>query len=147
MGSTLSSLRIHIVFSTKERLPWIKPEWRSTLHEYLDGTVRGLGAVAEAIGGVEDHVHLLIGYRPTLTISDSMRELKKASSNWVADQFEPQFGWQDGYAVFSVSASQKERVGGYIENKEEHHRRRSFRDELEELLMRHGIEFKPEHLV
>ncbi len=146
MGSTFTSLRIHIVFSTKERRPWIKPGWRTTLHEYLGGTVRGLGAVPEAIGGVEDHVHLLIGYRPTLTISDFVRELKKASSNWVAEQFEPQFGLQDGYSAFSVSASQKEHVRIYIGNQEAHHQRRSFREELAELLMRHGIEVNPEHL-
>ena len=146
MGSTFSSLRIHIVFSTKERHPWITPEWRSKLHKYLGGTVRGLGGVAEEVGGVEDHVQLLVSYRPTLTISEFMRELKKASSVWAAQEFEAQFGWQEGYAVFSVSASQKDRVRTYIANQEEHHRKKSFREELDELLQRHGIEFKPAHL-
>jgi REP element-mobilizing transposase RayT len=146
MGSTFSCLRVHIVFSTKERRPLISPAWRSRLHEYLGGTVRGLQAVPESVGGVADHVHLLVSYRPTLTISDFMRELKKASSVWAAENHEPLFGWQDGYAVFSVSASQKDRVSAYIAGQEEHHQRGTFREELEDLLLRHEIEFKPEYL-
>ena len=81
MGSTYSSLRAHIVFSTKERRPFMAAKWRPGFHKYLGGTVRGLDAVAEAIGGVDDHIHLLIGYRPTLALSDFVRELKKASTN------------------------------------------------------------------
>ena len=146
MGSTFSCLRAHIVFSTKERRPFIASSWRSQLHAYLGGTVRGLEGVAEAVGGVADHVHLLVSYRPTLTISDFMRELKKATSVWASENHEPLFGWQDGYAVFSVSASQKDRVVAYIANQEEHHRQRMFREELESLLRRHGIEYKPEYL-
>ncbi len=145
MGSTYSSLRAHIVFSTKARLPLIVPEWRTRLHDYLGGTVRVLDCVAESIGGVADHVHLLVSYRPTLTISDFMRELKKASSVWANQTHNPHFGWQDGYSVFSVSRSQKDRVAKYIANQELHHQRRTFRDELEDLLKRHGIEFKAEY--
>jgi len=146
MGSTYFSLRMHIVFSTKNRTPFISESWRSDLHEYLGGTVRGLGAIAETIGGVGDHVHLLVSYRPTLTISDFVRELKKASSVWSIENHEPRFYWQEGYSVFSVSASQAKRVARYIANQEQHHRRASFRDELENLLRRHGIEYDPQYL-
>ena len=97
-------------------------------------------------GGVEDHVHLLIGYRPTLKISDFIREMKKASSAWAVQHLEPLFAWQDGYAAFSVSASQNDRVRIDIGNQQEHHRQRSFREELKELLTRHDIEFSPELL-
>ena len=146
MGSTFSSLRAHIVFSTKDRRPFIHDNWRADLHAYLGGTVRGLNAVPEAIGGVADHVHLLVSYRPVTAIADLVRELKKASSVWSAETHEKLFGWQDGYAVFSVSASQKKRVVAYIANQEQHHHKQTFREELEVLLRRHEIEFKPEYL-
>ncbi len=106
MSSTFSSLQMHLVFSTKERRPFIATSWRPTLHEYLGGTVRGLGVVPESIGGVADHVHLLVSDKPTCCVSDFVRELKKASSVWAAQQHEPRFGWQEGYSVFSVSVSQ-----------------------------------------
>jgi len=137
---------MHVVFSTKQRRPWIHSSWRQKLHEYLGGTTRGLGATAEAVGGIEDHIHLLVSYRPSLVISDFLRELKKSSSTWSAEHHEPRFSWQDGYAVFSVSASQAPAVVQYIQNQEEHHRHRTFRDELEQLLVRHGIEFRLNHL-
>jgi REP element-mobilizing transposase RayT len=146
MGSTYFNLRMHIVFSTKDRRQFIAESWRSSLHEYLGGTARGLGTVAEAIGGIEDHVHLLVSYRPTLVISDFVRELKKASSVWSIEKHEPQFGWQEGYSVFSVSASQKKKVAAYIENQAEHHRKVSSREELENFLRRHGIEYETDRL-
>lgn len=146
MGSTFSSLRMHIVFSTKERRPFVQDSWRSSLHEYLGGTVRGLGAVAEAVGGIADHVHLLVSYKPTHCVSDFVREVKKASSVWAAERHESKFGWQEGYSIFSVSVSQKSRVRAYIGNQAEHHRQRDFRAELEELLRKHEIEFDPKYL-
>lgn len=146
MVSTYCSLRAHIVFSTKERKRYIAREWRSSFHEYLGGTVRGLEAVAEAVGGVDDHVHLLVSYRPTLALADFVRELKKASTNWATEKQGPQFSWQEGYSVFSVSASQKDRVARYIANQEIHHRTRTFRQELVTLPRRHEVEFKPEYL-
>ena len=84
MGSTYHSLHYHVVFSTKERRPLIRAEWRSRLHEYLGGAVRGMGGVAEAVGGVEDHVHLLLSLKTTAVPADMIREVKKASSAWVA---------------------------------------------------------------
>jgi putative transposase len=103
MGSTFYSIHHHVVFSTKERRPFIRPEWRPQLHEYLGGTLRGLGVVAESVGGVEDHVHLLASFKTTDAPADIVRELKKASSFWAAEKHERLFGWQDGYAIFSVS--------------------------------------------
>src|SRR5262245_25418690 len=85
MGSTFLSLHYHIVFSTKERRPLIKPMWRPRLHEYLGGAIRGLGGIPEIVGGVEDHVHLLAGLRATHRLADFMQELKKASSIWAAE--------------------------------------------------------------
>lgn len=146
MSSTFASLRLHLVFSTKERRPFVRETWRSSLHEYMGGTTRGLGATAEAIGGVADHAHLLVSYKPTLCVSDFVRELKKASSVWAAESHEPRFAWQEGYSVFSVSASQRDVVRNYIVQQETHHRQRDYRAELDELLRRHEIEFDPKYV-
>lgn len=103
MGSTFHSLHYHIVFSTKERRPTIRSEWRPRLHKYLGGTVRGIDSVAEAVGGVEDHVHLLVSLKITDAPAELVRELIKASSVWAAEKHEQLFCWQEGYSIFSVS--------------------------------------------
>jgi REP element-mobilizing transposase RayT len=147
MGSTYYSLHYHWICSTKDRRPIIRAGWRARLFEYLGGTVRGLGGVALKVGGVEDHVHALIGLKPTQCISDFARELKKATSVWAADRWERQFGWQDGYSIFAVTASLVERVDHYIQRQAEHHWKKTFVEELQELLMRHGVEYDPKYLV
>jgi len=96
MGSTYYSLHYHWVCSTKERRPFLQNDWRSHFHEYLGGTVRGLAGVPLKIGGVQDHVHALIGLKPVHCISDFVRELKKASSVWASTHHDPQFEWQEG---------------------------------------------------
>jgi REP element-mobilizing transposase RayT len=142
------SLHTHIVFATKNRSPLIKKLWREDLHEYLGGTVKGLGAFPQGIGGVEDHVHLLIGFKATHCLADFMRELKKASSSWVKnEQRISSFAWQEGYSAFSVSPTARVGVKRYIENQEEHHRRKSHKEELMELLKKAGVEFDPKHLL
>ena len=146
MGSTYHSLHYHVVFSTKERRPWIRAEWRSRLHEYLGGTVRGLGGLAEAVGGVEDHVHLLLSLKTTAVLADMIREVKKASSAWVAQEHDPEFSWQDGYAVFSLSWTHVAAARQYIEGQEEHHRKTVFMDELRRALERNGVQYDPKYL-
>ena len=147
MGSTFLSLHYHIVFSTKERRPLIRPEWRPRLHEYLGGTARGLGAVAEAIGGVNDHVHLLIGLRATHCLADFLRELKKASSSWIIINHDSQFAWQDGYSAFTVSATHLDAVKKYIANQEKHHQKVDFVEELKQLLEKNGVKYDPKYLL
>lgn len=147
MGATFLSLHYHLVFSTKNREPWLDVMWRDQLHEYLGGTVRGLDGHSEGIGGVADHVHLLIGLRATHCLADFMRELKKASSVWVRDEIRvPAFAWQEGYAAFTVSATARPAVKKYIANQEEHHRRKSFKEELISMLEQAGIEYDPRYL-
>jgi REP element-mobilizing transposase RayT len=147
MGSTFYSIHHHVVFSTKERRPFIRPEWRPQLHEYLGGTLRGLGVVAECVGGVEDHVHLLASFKTTDAPAEVVREFKKASSVWAAEKHECLFGWQDGYAIFSISWTHIPVVRHYIENQEEHHRKVSFVDELKRLLEKNGIAYDPKYLL
>ena len=145
--STFASLHYHVVFSTKNRMRYIDPQWEMRLHEYLGGTVRGLDGFPQGVGGVEDHVHLLVGLKTTHCIGDFMRELKKATSRWVHDEIGvEQFAWQEGYGVFSVSATARDHVKHYIANQREHHRRIGFRDEFIAMLERAGIDYDPKYL-
>jgi len=147
MPSTYLSLHYHIVFSTKNREPILDPAWRKRVHEFLGGTVRGLDAVPEEIGGVADHVHLLVGLKATHRLADFMREVKKVSSSWIRDELSVRgFNWQEGYAAFTVSATVRESVRGYIQGQEQHHCTESFRDELITLLRKAGIEYDPRYL-
>ncbi len=147
MPSTFLSLHYHVVFSTKQREPMLRDDWRPRLHEYLGGTVNGLGARSEMVGGTANHVHLLFELKATHTLANFMRELKKASSMWVHNEIPLRnFAWQEGYAAFTVSASGLEEVRRYIENQEEHHHQRSFRDELKIMLQRSGVKFGEKYL-
>ena len=147
MPSTYLSLHYHLVFSTKNREAIIAPEWRARLHDYLGGTIRGLGGFPEGVGGVADHVHLLVGLKATHCLADVMRELKKASSGWLHEELGlPAFAWQEGYAAFTVSVTSREAVRSYIANQEEHHRVKSFREELVEMLNKAGIDYDPKYL-
>ena len=147
MGSTFYSLHYHVVFSTKERRPFIQPAWQSRLHEYLGGTIRGLGGVPEIIGGVKDHVHLLLSLKTTNAPADVIRERNKASSLWTAENHEPSFGWQEGYAIFSTSSTHCPLLRRYIADQEKHHRKASFADELKRLLEKNGIKYDPKYLL
>ena len=147
MASTYLSLHYHIVFATKNREAFISPDWRARLHEYMGGVVNGLGGFSEGVGGIADHVHLLVGLKATHCLADFMRELKKSSSVWVHQEIGvPLFSWQEGYAAFTVSPTNREGVQHYIFNQEEHHRIRPFRDELIEMLERAGVEYDPQYL-
>jgi REP element-mobilizing transposase RayT len=147
MSSTYLSLHYHLVFGTKNREAIIAPEWRSRLHEYLGGTIRGMGGFPESVGGMADHVHLLVGLKASQCLADVMRELKKVSSGWVHEDIRLRgFAWQEGYAAFTVSATSRKSVGNYIAHQDEHHRIRSFREELVEMLNKAGMEYNPKYL-
>jgi REP element-mobilizing transposase RayT len=142
MPSTHLSLHYHLVFSTKNRFPFIRAEWRPHLPAYLGGIVRAIDGVPVAIGGVEDHVHMLIGLRATHRLDYVVRDVKAGSSGWIHDVIRlKKFEWQSGYLGVTVSPSQLERVRRYILNQEKHHRRRSFQDEYLELLKLSAIEY------
>lgn len=147
MSSTYLSLHYHIVFCTKDRRPLIRPEWCSQLHEYIGGTIRGLGGIPQCVGGVEDHVHLLVGLEATHKIADFLRELKKATSLWAANESGERFAWQEGYAAFTVSWTHREALKKYISTQEEHHKDLDFVEELKRLLKRNGVEYDPKYLM
>lgn len=143
-----SSLLYHVVFSTKERRPFLETEIRKSLFAYIGGIVRELGGKPLIVNGTADHLHLLLALPPTMSIAEAMRLIKANSSKWVRQKWPKTrfFAWQDGYAVFTVSQSNRGRVYNYIENQEAHHRRRSFRDELIALLRRHSVAFDERYL-
>ena len=146
MPSTHTSLHYHLIFSTKQREPLIAKAWRDELHSYLGGIVKGLDGHPQGVGGINDHVHLLVSLKPTACLSDFMWELKKSSSAWAKESKCRDFQWQEGYAAFTVSASAIKTVQQYIANQEEHHRVRSFREELVELLDKSGVAYDPRYL-
>ena len=147
MSSTFISLHYHVVFSTKHRKPLIDLTWRPRLHEYLGGTVKGLKGFSQGVGGTEDHVHLLVGLKSTHCLADFMRELKKSSSSWVHNEIGLDgFAWQEGYGAFMVSPTARDGVKRYIANQEEHHRKRTFREEHVEALEQAGVEYDPKWL-
>ncbi len=148
MPGTYSQLMLHIVFSTKGREPWIAAPVAERLYPYLGGIVRECGGCAYAIGGVADHVHMLVRCPPTIATADLLRTLKSRSSKWLRGEF-PElngFAWQEGYSAFSVSKSKEEAVRRYIRTQEEHHKRTDFRAELIRLLDAHGVEFEARYL-
>ncbi|MBI1348313.1 IS200/IS605 family transposase [bacterium] len=147
MAHTYTKLMVHLVFSTKGRHLWITDRIMDDLHAYLGGIVRKLDGTAVAIGGIADHVHLLISYPPRLAIADLVRTIKANSSGWVHEKWPDQpFQWQAGYSAFSVSESNREQVMRYIQQQEEHHRQVTFQDELLQLLVRHQIEYDEAYL-
>ncbi|HEV8580490.1 MAG TPA: IS200/IS605 family transposase [Thermoanaerobaculia bacterium] len=148
MAGTFSRLLYHIVFSTKQRAPLIDPDLRAELYPYIGGIIRQQGGWLLALGGIPDHVHILVRLKPVLAVADLVREVKSGSSKWIHERARsiPDFGWQTGYAVFSVSESNEGVVRRYIQNQEEHHRKATFKQELVALLQKHGIEYDPAYL-
>ena len=144
MPQSLSAVYIHLVFSTKERRPFLRDAVvRSALHAYLGGISRTLDCPPIIVGGMEDHVHLVSRFSRTVTQADWVKELKRVSNLWLKEQGAAyrDFQWQGGYADFSVSQSNIERVKNYITNQEAHHRKLGFQDELRVLLRKHAVEW------
>lgn len=146
--STFTNLLFHIAYSTKYRRELIHADIQQRLYEYIGGIIRDQKGVLLEIGGMPDHVHLLAKLSPTVAISDSLRLIKANSSKWINETFKPRipFTWQRGFGAFSVSQSNVEQVTEYIRKQQEHHRKRSFRDEFLELLAKHGVSFEPQYV-
>jgi REP element-mobilizing transposase RayT len=140
MPQSLSRILIHLIFSTKGREPYIPPEIQPRLHAYLSGVAANLDSPSLRIGGVADHVHLLLALGRTVSIAEVVEEVKKASSRWMkADGGVNHFSWQSGYGAFSIGESQVDTLVRYINNQERHHRTMSFQDEYRRLLERYGV--------
>src|SRR5215470_3931754 len=139
MSDTYSSLLVHCVFSTHNREPLISEAKQQRLWAYMGGIARANGIKALAIGGTRDHVHLLLSLPATITIAKAVQLIKAGSSKWMNDQKRTKwFAWQEKYGAFSVGVSQVEDTIRYIRNQAQHHAKKSFDDELEMILKRHG---------
>jgi REP element-mobilizing transposase RayT len=138
----------HCVFSPKERRPLIKRELRERLWPFLGGIARQNKMKAIEIGGMEDHVHLLLALPATLPISKALQLIKGGSSKWIHETFPEQrlFAWQEEYGAFSVSVSQLEKIIQYVKNQEEHHRRVTLQEEFLALLNKHRVEYDARYL-
>jgi REP element-mobilizing transposase RayT len=139
---SLANVLIHIVFSTKLRAPLLKKEIRQELHPYMVGIVQKNGCGPVQIGGIEDHVHLLISLSRTITIAQLVEHLKTGSSKWLKEQSPAlkEFAWQAGYGVFSVHPAQAHEVIRYIHSQEAHHQKYSYQEELRSLMAEAGVE-------
>ena len=145
MGHTYTNLLTHVIFGAKDRRPLIQPAFRKHLHRYLGGIARHEFGRALTVGGTEDHVHGLLSIRPDVALADAMCKWKSLSSGWLHKTITEaaSFAWQEGYAAFSVSRSRMAEVTAYIARQEEHHKTRTFEEELIEFLERHGIDYDP----
>lgn len=142
MGSTYSALYSHLVFATKDRKGLILPEWEQRLYSFLGGCLNTIGGKALAIGGMSDHIHILMSLKAVHAPSVVVGDIKGRSSKWVHDDIgHLPFGWQDGYAIFSVSASVLDSVKEYINGQKEHHRVRTFEEEYIAFLKKHWIDY------
>ena len=143
MPQSLSKVILHIIFSTKDREPWLDSDARPRMHAYLATVCRDLGADLAHVGGVADHVHVVITLPRTISQAQLIEHIKKVSSKWMKtlEARYRGFFWQRGYGVFSVSPSQLEAVRQCVETQPEHHRTRTFQEEYRELLRRHGVDF------
>ena len=148
MANTYTNLLYHLVFSTKNRVACIGGEIQEPLYQYIGGVIRGEGGTLIEIGGVADHVHLLARFKAAVAASTMVRRIKTSSSKWMSQRpgGAPKFAWQTGYGAFSVSESQVGQVRRYIQNQAEHHRRKTFQEELREILRKHNVEFDERYL-
>jgi putative transposase len=143
MANTYAALHYHIVFSTKHREPWIAENHEAQIWSYLGGIARDGGMTSLSIGGLEDHLHLVLGLPPTLTVSRAVQLLKGASSRWIRESI-PElaaFSWQDGYGAFTISRSMLPATVAYVERQRERHQARTFQEEFRALLERHDIAY------
>ena len=145
MSHSFTCVRIHMVFSTKNRLNLISPgEIQNKLYNYIAGIVtNGNHGHLIKINGMPDHVHLYLDLKRTTTIANTIKDIKSGSTLWLNKNFmlSTKFAWQTGYGAFSVSPSQENRISDYIAKQEEHHRKISFKEEYLRLLKKHGIEY------
>jgi REP element-mobilizing transposase RayT len=149
MSQSLAQIYLHLVFSTKNRKPFLQNQsLRDELHAYLGGTCNNLGCPVLRVGGVADHVHVACRLGRTISVSDLVKELKRESSKWIKTNSPDlrDFFWQNGYGAFSISPSHVELLRTYIANQEEHHRVVTFQEEFRGLLRKYGIEWDEKYV-
>jgi putative transposase len=148
MAGTFSQIYVQVVFAVRGRENLIGNHWRNDLHKYIAGIIKSKEQKSIIVNGVADHVHCFIGLKPSMALSDLVRDVKNNSSKFVNENsfVRGKFQWQEGYGAFSYSQSQIDQVYNYILNQEEHHKRKTFKEEYLEFLKQFQIDYKPEYL-
>ena len=141
MSQSLSQIYVHLVYGTKNRFPFLKDDIRNRMHAYKAGTLKKYESPAIVINSVEDHVHILFRLSKNHALSKIVEEIKKQSSKWIKgiEGGSSKFAWQGGYGAFSVSSSKVEVVKQYIEKQREHHKKKSFREEVEDFVKKYDV--------
>jgi REP element-mobilizing transposase RayT len=148
MANTYTQIYIHIVFAVQDRQSIIRKECKEELHKYITGIIRNKDQKLIAINSMSDHIHILIGMKPNIALSDLVRDIKANSSkfinekNWVRGRF----NWQEGFGAFSYSHSQLNGIANYIQNQEKHHSKKSFKEEYLEILKKFNVEYDMEYV-
>ena len=148
MSGTFSQVYIQVVFAVKGRQNLIAPDWKNEINSYIAGIIKGKGQKPIIVNGVSDHIHAFIGLKPSMRISDLVRDIKNNSSNFINDNkfVSGRFSWQEGYGAFSYSSSHINNVYNYILKQEEHHRTKTFKEEYHEFLHEFGINYEEKYL-
>jgi REP element-mobilizing transposase RayT len=148
MSGTFSQIYIQVVFAVKRRECLIEEAWEEALYQYISGIIRGKEQKLLAINGTADHLHILIGMKPSCCLSDLVREIKKSSNEFINQKrlSKKKFQWQEGYGAFSFSHSALDDVIRYVKNQKEHHKKQNFKDEYVSFLKKFQVEYKDEYL-
>ena len=146
--STYSQIYIQVIFAVKGRDSLIHPEWEEKLYKYITGIVQNKEQKMLAINGMPNHIHFLIGMKPSCCLSDLVREIKKSSNSFINENklSKFRFSWQEGFGAFSYSHSQLDNVIGYIMNQKEHHRKRTFKEEYIDFLHQFNVDYNEIYL-
>jgi len=148
MPGTFSQIYIQSVFAVKGRQNLIAKSWKEELNKYISGIITNKGQKSIIVNGVSDHIHVFFGLRPSVAVSDLIRDIKNNSSNFINKNnfVKSKFSWQEGHGSFSYAYSQIENVYNYILNQEQHHHKKSFRDEYIEFLEKFNVEYDNRYL-
>ena len=148
MANTYTQIYLHVVFAVKGRDNLISKNWKDELYKYITGIVTNEGQKLIAINGMPDHIHILIGLKPDKSLSDVVRSIKANSSRFINDKkwINGKFEWQVGFGAFSYSHSQLTNVINYIQNQEEHHKKKTFKEEYIEFLTAFNVDYKNEYI-
>lgn len=148
MANTYTQIYIHLIFAIKSRGAAIHPSWANRLYSYIGTVITNKGCTPIQIGGMPDHIHILMGLNPSCTVSDLVKDIKLSSSAWIKDNhlIPCRFYWQEGYGCFSVSASVVQATKAYIANQPQHHLKKGLLDEYMEFLTRYDIDFDSKYI-
>ena len=148
MANTYTQLFVHSTFSVKNRMGLILPRYKDELYKYISGIVQNKKHRLYAIGGIENHIHLIVSMRPDVSVSNLVKDIKMNSSKWINDRrfLKTKFAWQEGFGAFTYSISQVDKVCKYILNQEKHHKKMTFEEEYRKLLEKFDVKFDERYL-